>query len=806
MKKIALVLLFCFLGLNVGAKDEVLKIGKYVVYTGELIKKEPFGNGVLTVTNKVSTIPVLQLSGVFNGAEVSEATLSLPGGYSYKGDLVFQVSKKPSALIFVFGKGGQVYDPDTKLIGVVGDEDCVIVVAPDDITRLAGEGTLEERAIPNSISEYIQFAEDTSYTIEYSVIPIDQPASSDKSLAEDYTNTFPFEVDNDKWTYSPLGYAPVYTVTFSNGTVIRADGNDCEKWEKPSGDYIELEAGGSGIHPIDFYIHVGDEEYVKSDQIRHIFENGNVYEGTYNSEFLGYYNDYRKLIGLKGINWKWSDFYQGAGFGELKYSDGSRYDGSFSPKTKQIIDNKLSEDSYYTGSLYDRDGRIIHEYRDGKNEIQFAEETKRAEEERQRRQKAYEESLKTDFVEFDALDPNYIRAFKKTCRDNTIIEGENFKRTDKYEKLKLTYSDGTVFSPRVIVSTSISSSANFYKHAILPLNKAPEFTDIKFFHGEENEQCLTMLDGKWVFSDGWTIEGNAGTWFPNREGYAWNNTDVDFELEITPPIRENGDCETFYVLNDSDPSERYKNRAQFAISSFTKTFSECAVMAKFPSNLLESLIGANNTKYYPLFGTEYQLGDSDMEQPCLGEICYNDGSRFEGYFTVNFFEDLPDPSINEDWRLEALGITIEASIDNMILGKKLDGREYNSDGTLTAIYKEGKQLSEFEVAQAIAKDNAKRAEEEAKIKREKQLKEEYERRCAKYGKKYVDSWELGGTILVGTPEEYFLNSVDRVQLSSESEYSRCYYVYTRGGDLGLSVYVDKSTNKITRVYDHRHRY
>lgn len=799
---------------SVDAKEKTIKYGKYLIYQGTVEGNEPNGEGLLQVTSKNNPAPTILLKGLFQNMVVNNAELDFPGGYSFKGNLSYLVSKKPALLTIKLDEGGAFYDKDKKLIGLVDEEGFSIAVSPEDETHISAEGLLAESAPIASIKDYIRYAQDDSYKVEYSVIPLDLPANSDPSLKEDCHTALPLVINDNGWDYSPTKSAPAFTVSFSNGTVIRADGNDRELWEKPSGDYISFDFDGNGVI-WDYQITLGNT-CLKNGIIHHRFENGNVYEGTFNKDNLGIslnYNGLKELLKADKVQWEWLDFFSGitSDGGTVVFNDGSRYEGSFivPEENIRIKDGALPEKFYNTGKLYNPDGMIVHTYVDGKNEIQLAEEKRKADEEKERRRLAYEESLKTDFVDFNEDHPDHIRAFKKTLSDMSVIEGTIKKDYGSYfDTLKITYPDGTIFTTQ----RGFSSDASKFKSTILPMKFAPLFSDIRIIKEAtfSNDTMAHYILGtsdcvKWLFPDGMSIESKDGynaSEYLSTLNIEHDYTGFNYEINIQTPTNENGDFAVFRVINY--PRQGIMGTQEF-IKSFFKTFPDCSVMAehfdyvRYKNDHYPDYVYSEVPDFYQK--DKYQRW-TGKEQACKGTISYNNGGMYKGVFSV-LFSDNHNFAFNNDPRIKVLGARIIASLENMSIGTKIDGKEYDADGQLIAIYKDGRPLDAFDVAQTLAQEKADKAREEAKLKKEKERLAQYEKDCQKYGEKYVDAWEFSHRILVGTPEEYFLNNVGKVELYYESNYTRSYHVRTLGGDIGLSIDVDKSTKKITHVYDHR---
>lgn len=736
MKKVLLLIVaFACVVANLDAKDKTIKLTKRIVYRGAVEKKVPSGEGVIQVENKANPSPTISIKGTFADDLVSNAEISFSNGASYKGDIKYGISKDPEALAIALFPGGEFLDKDGNLIGVVSKDCYSIAVVLKKYTYIRADGVLIERPPVRNLEDYIRYANDESYQVEYGV-----------------NHKLHFVIEEDEWRYSPAEFARACTVRFSNGTVIKVETNGQERWEKPSGEWMLVQEDSTeGIVVKGYRVDLSDGNYMEKERVRYTFENGNVYEGASCSDFFP--NDYMNLIGLKTIDWKWEDFFSGVSTdgGTLCYSDGSKYEGSFILPSKKapLTESVLPESCYYTGQLLAADGNVLHTYEKGKDEA-----------ERERIRLAYEKAKETDFVTF--YSEYSVSAFKKTFPDLTVIEAKKGDSWDYFEEFKITYPDGIIYT-----DTGYSRDTKDVK-SVLSWDFAPSFGDL-FFIGYQYKNVVSTW--KWVFPDGLVLscgpKSQYSRYFNDRLVLRYVN------ISIQLPQSDNGDYAVFqcYDVRGQDKEN--------VVTYLKKTFPDCKVEGK---------------------GSEWY---SWLE----GSISYKNGSCFKGSFHISHLPSIT-PAIASDPRIKALGdFKIVTSLDNVVLDSLWSGKEYDANGKLVAIYKEGKKLDDFDFAQALQlekeqqKAAEKRAEEEKK--KEKESQAQYEKDCKKYGKKYVDSWENNDVILVGTPEEYFLNSVGNVEKYYESQTTRSYRVYTVFGKLGLSVDVDKKTKRVTNVYDHR---
>lgn len=80
MKKLLIILLMFTIGFTASAKPGKIKYGKFLVYEGEVTDKQPSGNGVLTAINPDNKKEnVFKIEGVFNGANISNPTITSQG-------------------------------------------------------------------------------------------------------------------------------------------------------------------------------------------------------------------------------------------------------------------------------------------------------------------------------------------------------------------------------------------------------------------------------------------------------------------------------------------------------------------------------------------------------------------------------------------------------------------------------------------------------------------------------------------------------------------------------------------------------
>ena len=119
MRQLKKVLLFLclFLCFHLQAKDTKVRIAENILYVGAADKKIPAGPGTLYIMDRPSKEPVSHqdvVTGVFNGSNVSSASVVFSSGWKFKGSLSYSVemfSKKPFLSSFKYYLTGVISDP-----------------------------------------------------------------------------------------------------------------------------------------------------------------------------------------------------------------------------------------------------------------------------------------------------------------------------------------------------------------------------------------------------------------------------------------------------------------------------------------------------------------------------------------------------------------------------------------------------------------------------------------------------------------------------------------------------------------------
>lgn len=100
MKKLLFLLLMFAIGLAASAKPGKIKYGKFLVYEGEVVDKQPSGGGILTAINPSDKKEnIFRIAGVWNGTNVSNPYVYVTSqdfmpNMEVKGDVQFEVTGK----------------------------------------------------------------------------------------------------------------------------------------------------------------------------------------------------------------------------------------------------------------------------------------------------------------------------------------------------------------------------------------------------------------------------------------------------------------------------------------------------------------------------------------------------------------------------------------------------------------------------------------------------------------------------------------------------------------------------------------
>ena len=81
MKKFSLIILLCGLALMASAKSGKIKYGKFLIYEGEVVDKQPSGVGTLKGINPENKKEyAFTIDGVFNGSAITDPYIKSNNG------------------------------------------------------------------------------------------------------------------------------------------------------------------------------------------------------------------------------------------------------------------------------------------------------------------------------------------------------------------------------------------------------------------------------------------------------------------------------------------------------------------------------------------------------------------------------------------------------------------------------------------------------------------------------------------------------------------------------------------------------
>ena len=360
--------LFLFLSLlfvvanAVDAKEKTIRNYYRGTYKGEVDKNNnPHGNGVLRLGR---IPPSLEISGNFNSGEtatVSDATVLFPGNFVFRGNV--ELYKSDTFKLY----DGVMFNGAGEIIGTI----------PKELAKVV-------KYSRNPSTNPLQFDDPIIMQCAPSIVPNDR-LKHYTAFAKDATRfsvrgAIPVSITASGLSFNPKPDS--YEVVFSDGTIISVQPNGIEEWTKPAGK------DGRGDHLTyrnnqlllsKYCVHFG-EDYVSADgkgnyYVRHRFSNGNVYEGPVLEDFS--YSVAQSSIKQLRLEWGWTDLYKwivpslfgyddSKNIGTITYADNSRYHGSFkSNRYPYAVGDKLSEDCYLNGTLYNSEGLVEKVFQNG---------------------------------------------------------------------------------------------------------------------------------------------------------------------------------------------------------------------------------------------------------------------------------------------------------------------------------------------------------------------------------------------------------------------------------------------------------
>lgn len=726
-------------------------MGAFSYYEGEAVKKSPMGQGKLFIHCGKGTNPYAVLEGNFNNTIVQDAEFRMALlNLKFKGDVSFD---RKSTTYTIYLKNGSLYNTQDgeKLLGNVGEDGIVLTALSGSGFGLKGNGKIEvqmsinyrdrgteySRLYSNDLSQIFKFTGSKSYTTPKYIADIEFRGYEYKLAGELQDNM-----------------NQPFILTFDNGATVSID-----KWEKANGDYIKV----SGFYLEKGYVIDGwkmtfDNITVDRDviTIQKTFDNGNTYDGTLKSAAFAFFRNkkgkfFQELLEIGEVlkSWQWQDFLKYAEKGTLTYpADKEYYIGEFNSYAV-ITGDRLSDEAYEKGTLYDSFNNKINSYINGMDETAYAEYNKK-----------YQELKAADFFKFD--DNGNINEFRHTYPNSAVYTYKRDKNGNVLESTIVFPDSSMITNARFCTVESstylepIEIYNNYFKDKILNAPKGPSIYD-------------SYIIGLRTFKDSLMI------------GYG----DYGHEKTIYKTM-PNGDYVEIVTRNDFD--DRYDEPCDyfFRISKFKKNFGD--YIAEVENTQSEFYFFEDEDhkkrikdefKSYRLSDVEDVLKHYDYEEKYFsqlksrGRIYYSDGRIFEGSILCLFKDDpsfYMHPAIynavsssyepkgggSYPYYYYRLKNSIGESYNSIVEVKPAAGRMMSADGKLIEIYECCKKLDAFDFAQ-------RKTELEGAI-RKRQEWEEEKRQAAKlrediFGKQFLAAAEKG-EIPVGTKFSLLKDAID----------------------------------------------
>ena len=768
---------------TVHSKEKKITYAPNVTYLGEVENKEPSGPGVLSIV--VSSSLELRLQGTFKNTEV-DGILLFPDGSSAEGILSFEIGTAAGQYkaVTLNIHSGVLRTNKGRIFGKIQDESpetanaSIISIITDSQYRKQNERCIGQISYayvgdnPELLAWLSKLAGDTSYEIVYGDGYRFVFETNDDLNLTQYANPDSQKIENFDANFSN-GYVANVRLQAVNslGANFEADKIFLVQINKPNNEGAvlfgnqnddtvteEFQLAGHYVHCIGFDLALGESNINSSGRAHLVFANGNVFDGTIKKDIISsFLSKGQELISLKELPWTWAQFPAVAEEGKITYaSDGSWYEGTLS--ASRTNGNKLSTKCYKKGALHSNNGTIIHTYVSGKDETELA---------------LYDTLKKNDYLEFQ--DENRVKAFRRTLPDLTVIEGKSTDHWWLFDEFRIYDKDSLVYEIKTHERLSdgddrtfgVETGASYYKENIITLTSAPTLS---------NETLAKA--GIWVFQDGFTFLSQTSP-DPRKPGNG---------IIIRTPDSDNGDfAELFFegknnrvfVETASGGMGYYKTVTSYSENGFTgfrKTFTDCIVVAAKRTNSLFD-------------------GKSIYE----GDVFFNNGQSYKGTFIIGTKNG--ENALQSDDRVLDLVLTVDYSLENIVSHAYVKGELLDAEGNLIAAFDQGKKLDEFDFARYVAQQNKIKEQKEAELRKAQEKEKEYQDKCNKYGKRFVDA-ALDGVILIGMPEE-LMRSTIATSLNYESETNRSYNVKNIFGDTVMIVTVSKSTHKVTFISDFR---
>lgn len=369
--------------LSAQVKTKKVKVCKSVCYEGEVLKKTPAGKGTLYINQGYTS--EIRIKGDFDGNNVSNAEIKFDSnGISFKGKVSQVFTAKTFQLTLEEGK---FYRGDDYLLKIASPTtiffDCNSAPASFDPTIVLFRGLRQEARPLLKWAKY--FAGSNKYKIENQDI-VECVLNSKDIYFKELTSGEKYRAESESRAVA----------VFDNGVVCPLHGSKIE-WKRPNGDFVIFNRTEDVVEKYEI---TGKNSKIRYELdgnrnvvVCYTFSNGNTIEGRANN-FNIIPNSFKEVMSPSfELTCKWDaddiQKYFGRSF-HVTYSDGTNYRGEIA--NVKVEGDKLAQQSYVNGWLYDKTGQKIEGYFDGVSDTRRAEikaeEEAKAEAEKKEKEKA----------------------------------------------------------------------------------------------------------------------------------------------------------------------------------------------------------------------------------------------------------------------------------------------------------------------------------------------------------------------------------------------------------------------------------
>lgn len=379
----AAVVLGCLLAtpLSAQVKTKKVKIGKSVCYEGEVLKKTPAGKGTLYINQGYTS--EIRIKGDFDGNNVSNAEIKFDSnGISFKGEVSHVFTNKTFQLTLTKGK---FYNGDRDLGKIQSPAtisfDCNYAPASFNPTIVLFRELRQEAMPLLKWAKY--FAGSSNYKIKNPDL-VKCILNSKGLYYKELTREEKYQAESESRAVA----------VFDNGVVCPLHGSKI-KWKRPNGDFVIFDKDSESV---DKYEITGKNSKIRYERsgsdLCYTFSNGNTIDGC--AKNFNIPQSFKEVMSPSfelACKWEADDiqkYFDCSIYCHVTYSDGTYYRGQIA--NVKVEGDKLAEQSYYYGTLYDKTGQKIEEYVNGISDTERAaiekKEAEKAEAERKAKEKA----------------------------------------------------------------------------------------------------------------------------------------------------------------------------------------------------------------------------------------------------------------------------------------------------------------------------------------------------------------------------------------------------------------------------------